>query len=578
MDNSFSRWDRLSGQYDFIQRETLLDYTEAYGALYSALKLALDTQTSPLRVLDLGCGTGQASRTVLKVAADRKTHFTFIDGSNAMLQLARQAFLDHEAEFHCMPFESEELWGKLPDGSFHLVVAAYALHHLPAQAHMKLYQRISRVLKPSGLVAILDIHRPTAFAKELADKAYCTLRSESFEAAVRAGDALLNDAAPSTRNFDQPIRIQDHLTWCYQAELEATVAWQGLESCVLLARRSLLNGEVSATSRLMSARAEQAPSLFPSVLDTIGLTPLVRLDRFCVEAEIEGNILAKLDSFNPGLSKKDRIAIAMLESAIRDNRLAPDQPVVELTSGNTGTGLAIACAVMQHPFIAVMSAGNSSERAQMMAALGAEVVIVPQTPDSRPGQVSGEDLALVEQHTQTLVRCRGAFRADQFLLPENITAHEFGTGVELWEQSGGDIQAFVDFAGTGGTFTGVARALKARRAGIRCYAVEPAGAPVLAGALVTDSRHRIQGGGYAIPLTLFDPRVCDGFISVQDEEAITATRMLARSEGILAGFSSGANLAAALQLLRTQHRGETIACLICDSGVKYLSTDLFPKA
>lgn len=311
-----------------------------------------------------------------------------------------------------------------------------------------------------------------------------------------------------------------------------------------------------------------------SILDAIGHTPLVALHRFC--AGLDGLILMKIEFLNPGFSKKDRIAYQMIRGMRESGRLAPGHPVIELTSGNTGTGLAMVCAVLGHPFIAVMSAGNSMERARMMAALGAEVVLVPQAPGSRPGQVSGDDLALVERRTQELVKERGAFRADQFLMEENVMAHRLGTGAELWTQSKGKLSAFVDFVGSGGTFTGVAQALKERNPRIQCYAVEPAGAALLAGEPVTNAGHRIQGGGYARTLPLFDYSVCDGFLKVDDRQAIEAARRLARSEGIFAGFSTGANLAAAVHLFQGPYRGGTVACLACDSALKYLSTDLFP--
>src|SRR5215471_17387367 len=163
-----------------------------------------------------------------------------------------------------------------------------------------------------------------------------------------------------------------------------------------------------------------------SLLDSIGETPLVELTRF--GSGLEGRILAKLEYLNPGASKKDRIALQMIEDAEADGRLTAGQTVVELTSGNTGTGLAIVCAVKGYRFVAVMSQGNSPERARMMRGLGAEVVLVPQAPGSVVGQVSGDDLALVEEATVRIVRERSAFRADQFRLHSNFRAHYLHTG------------------------------------------------------------------------------------------------------------------------------------------------------
>lgn len=313
-----------------------------------------------------------------------------------------------------------------------------------------------------------------------------------------------------------------------------------------------------------------------SVIDAIGGTPLVRLDRLVGAHGLSGTILAKLDYLNPGSSKKDRAARGLIEDAERRGLLEPGQAVVELTSGNMGTGLAIVCAIKGHPFVAVMSKGNSPERAQQMRGLGAEVVLVDQRPDSVPGQVSGGDLEEVEKEAQRLTRERGAFRADQFHRDGAWLAHYHGTGPEFWMQSGGAIDAFADFAGTGGTYAGVTRALKERNPNIKCYVVEPQDAAVLAGEPVTRPNHPIQGGGYAIAdLAFLQGVAVDGYLTINGEEARNTARDLARLEGIFAGFSSGANVAAALRLLAGDMRGRTVAVMICDSGLKYLSTDLW---
>ena len=171
---------------------------------------------------------------------------------------------------------------------------------------------------------------------------------------------------------------------------------------------------------------------------------------------------------------------------------------------------------------------------------------------------------------------RGAFRADQFRLQGNFRAHFLGTGAEFIRQSGGQIDVFCDFAGTGGTFSGCAAVFKAFNPAIRCYVVEPAGAGILAGEPVSYPNHRIQDGGYALAdLPLLNPAHVDGYLQVSDVEAVEIARRLAHEEGIFAGFSSGANVAAALHLLQTECRGGTVAVLMCDSGLKYLSTDLW---
>ncbi len=313
--------------------------------------------------------------------------------------------------------------------------------------------------------------------------------------------------------------------------------------------------------------------LYPSVLDAIGGTPLVELSR--VSRGLEGRVFAKLEFLNPGYSKKDRIARQMIEEAEAGGALGPGDTVVELTSGNTGTGLAIVCAAKGYRFVAVMSRGNSIERARMMAALGAEVVLVDQCPESTPGEVSGADLARVEEKAREIVEQRGAFRADQFQLEGNSRAHYQHTAPEIMRQSGG-IDAFCDFIGSGGSFAGCARYFKECDSAIQCYIVEPAGAAAFAGETVTRPNHRIQGGGYAMrDLALIDRALVDGCLQVSDADAREMTRRLAKEEGLFAGYSSGANLAAAFQLLQSAHRGGRIAILLPDSGLKYLSTDLW---
>jgi cysteine synthase A len=321
------------------------------------------------------------------------------------------------------------------------------------------------------------------------------------------------------------------------------------------------------------------------VVEAIGWTPLVRLDRFAAKRALPSScgLLAKCDYLNPGHSKKDRIARQIIEDAEREGKLRPHsgQSVIELTSGNTGTGLAIVCGVRGYHFIAVMSAGNSKERAQMMRALGAEVVLVPQAPNSRPGQVTGADIELVEQATQKLALERNAFRADQFNNRGNFRAHYLHTGPELWEQAAHQIHAFVDFVGSAGTFAGVAQFLKEQNKEILCYVVEPEKAAILATNQVQDSNHRIQGGGYSMDgksLPLLNKNFIDGYLKVSDEEVIETGRLLARTEGIFAGFSAAANLCAAEKLIKNKYErlhNKNVVFMMSDSGMKYLSTDLW---
>ncbi|NOE36114.1 PLP-dependent cysteine synthase family protein [Ruegeria sp. HKCCD7318] len=313
-----------------------------------------------------------------------------------------------------------------------------------------------------------------------------------------------------------------------------------------------------------------------SIIGAIGNTPLVRLDRLVKHYGCKGTILAKLDHLNPGFSKKDRAALGVIEAAERDGTLRPGQTVVELTSGNMGTGLAIICGIKGYPFVAVMSKGNSLERARMMSALGAEVVLVDQLPESRSGEVSGADLAEVDRVATELTKELGAFRADQFRRVGNPRSHEQMTGPELWEQSGGRIDAFCDFVGSGGTLAGTSKFLRSQNPDIKCYPIEPEGAAVIAGQDAVKPEHPIQGGGYIMgDLDFLRGLSWDGFLQVDGDKARQTSRDLARLEGIFAGFSAGANVAGAIELLKGPHEGQTIAVVICDSGLKYLSTDLF---
>ena len=327
------------------------------------------------------------------------------------------------------------------------------------------------------------------------------------------------------------------------------------------------------------APMRRSEGVLNSAIEAIGDTPLVALSR--LTKDVDGRILAKMDYLNPGFSKKDRIARQIIEDAEAEAALRPGQTVVELTSGNTGTGLAIVCGIKGYPFVAVMSKGNSPERARMMRALGAEVVLVDQLPDSKPGRVSGGDLDRVERVTRQIVQERDAFRADQFQLEGNVRAHFLRTGPEIVRQSSGAFDVFCDFPGTGGSFAGCAAAFKAHNPTIQCFIVEPEGAAILSGEPVTHPNHRIQGGGYAMPwarLPLLKRQHVDGAVKVTDEEALQTARRLAEVEGIFAGFSSGANVSAALQLLQSGSRGKTIVVLLNDSGLKYLSTDLWGDA
>lgn len=315
-------------------------------------------------------------------------------------------------------------------------------------------------------------------------------------------------------------------------------------------------------------------AILSDVTKAMKSSPLVALDRLTGTLGLDGRILCKLDYLLPGGSKKDRAALRIIRDAEASGELSPGQTVVELTSGNMGTGLAIVCGVLGYPFVAVMSEGNSTERAKMMRALGAEVVLVPQSAQGRDGNVSGADLGLVEAEAQRQTRERGAFRADQFQRQGNAASHFDGTGPEIWEQSDGAVTAFVDFVGSGGTLAGCSRFLSAK--GVSCFAVEPVGAEAISSGSRRKPEHPIQGGGYDMPdLHLLESASFMGVLKVDGIAARSMARKLAIEEGIFAGYSTGANLAAAIQVLRGPMPGACVAMIACDSGMKYLSTDLW---
>jgi cysteine synthase A len=306
-----------------------------------------------------------------------------------------------------------------------------------------------------------------------------------------------------------------------------------------------------------------------SVLELIGSTPLVKLSRL---HRGPGRVLAKAEFRNPGGSMKDRAALQIVRDAEREGRLRAGQSVVEMTSGNMGAGLAIACGATGHPFVAVMSAGNSPARRAQMAALGAEVVLVDQV-DGAPGRVTGRDIQAAVTRAIALAGERGAFYVDQFNNASGIRAHETTTGPEIWEQTAGAIDAFVCVVGTGASFIGVGRCLRARSdRRIRLYAVEPAQSRPLAGEQVARSQHVLQGTGYGIVPPLWKGFDADGFLAVSDEDAVACQRDLGRLEGLFVGLSSAANVRAVSRLAASGELGEdpTIVTLLCDTGLKYI--------
>jgi len=311
--------------------------------------------------------------------------------------------------------------------------------------------------------------------------------------------------------------------------------------------------------------------IYDSVLDLIGLTPLVRLSR--IKKDIKTTILAKLEYYNPSGSVKDRIALFMIEEAERQGIIKKGDSIVEPTSGNTGTSLALVCALKGYHMIAVMPEQMSQERKDMIAAFGAEIVLVPSHGNAEPGTFTKEDVEGALIKAEELASKPGHFMPNQFANPANTLAHKMTTSEEIWEETGGKIDAFIAGVGTSGTAMGVCIGLKEKNPSIKIYVVEPTDSAVISGEC--PGYHRIQGIGEGFIPDLFEGENFDGIVKVSDIEAKATACRLARLEGIFAGYSAGANVFASLQVARELGEGKTIVTVIPDSGMKYLSTELF---
>ncbi len=306
------------------------------------------------------------------------------------------------------------------------------------------------------------------------------------------------------------------------------------------------------------------PTIHPNVLSLIGRTPLVRLSRF--GAGLPGRLVAKLESANPGGSVKDRIALAMIEAAEEEGRLAPGAHIVEPTSGNTGIGLAMAAAAKGYRLTLTMPESMSVERRVLLAAYGAELVLTP-----APGGMSE---AVAE--AARLAEANGWFMPQQFANPANPEVHLRTTAQEIWADTEGLADVLVAGVGTGGTITGVGRFLKDKKPDVRVVAVEPAESPVLSGG--APGPHGIQGIGAGFVPKVLDTAIYDEVISVGVEDARATARKLARTEGILAGVSGGAALCAAEAVARhPDHRDRLIVVILPDTGERYLSTPLYAR-
>jgi cysteine synthase A len=302
------------------------------------------------------------------------------------------------------------------------------------------------------------------------------------------------------------------------------------------------------------------PAIAESVLDLIGGTPLVRLNR--VRPRQGAELLAKVESLNPGGSVKDRIAISMVEAAERDGRLRPGATLVEPTSGNTGIGLAMVAAARGYRLILTMPEDMSAERRQLLARFGAEIVLTPAI-EGMTGAVYAARQLLLEHADYVMPQ--------QFENPANPQAHRDTTAREILAATGGELDAFVVGVGTGGTITGVGEVLKAHRPDILIVAVEPSASPVLQGGRARP--HGIQGIGASFVPGVLNREVMDRIVSVDDDDAFATSLRLTREEGLLVGVSAGANVFAAVQVAEELGSGKRVVTLLPDTGERYLSME-----
>lgn len=313
--------------------------------------------------------------------------------------------------------------------------------------------------------------------------------------------------------------------------------------------------------------SKQTDEIKSSALELIGNTPIVALDRLHTGP---GRILAKCEFMNPGASIKCRSSLSMIEKARKSGELKPGMPVVEVTSGNQGCGLAVVCAVLGHPLTLTMSKGNSAQRALHMEALGAKCVRVPQV-EGTYGNVTLADVKAVEEVGMELIEKQDAYYVNQFNNSCNADAHYETTGPEIWRQTGQRLDAFVATVGTAGTFMGTSKFLKEQNPEIKTYVVEPAGAEAIKGEPITKPLHLLQGSGYGCIPNLFSFEYMDGTLSVTDEEAVKYVKLIGEKEGLFVGYTSGANVAAAVKLLNSGLVPDDawVVTMLNDTGLKY---------
>jgi len=303
-------------------------------------------------------------------------------------------------------------------------------------------------------------------------------------------------------------------------------------------------------------------NIYQNAIDLIGTTPMVRINK--ISGLAGGNVYAKMESFNPGGSIKDRICLSMIEAAEKAGKIHPGDTIVEPTSGNTGIGLALVAAVKGYKAILVMPESMSTERFGLLSSFGAEVILTPAIDGMKGSIIEAERLLKENPHY---------FMPDQFSNPANPEVHRKTTGPEIWDALNGEIAAFVAAVGTGGTITGVGELLKERKKSIKIIAVEPASSPVLSGG--SPGPHKIQGIGAGFIPKVLNRGIIDEVIPVTDDEAFETAKLLAKEEGLMVGISSGANVFAAMKVAKRLGAGKNVVTVLPDTGERYISIEKY---
>lgn len=303
--------------------------------------------------------------------------------------------------------------------------------------------------------------------------------------------------------------------------------------------------------------------IYSGISQLIGNTPMVELLR--MSAGLHARVLLKLESHNPSYSVKDRLALALIEDAEEKGLLGESATIIEPTSGNTGIGLAMICAERSYKLIVTMPESVSVERRMLIRAFGGEIILTPADLGMKGAIAKAKEI-----HEMT----PGSFIPFQFSNPANPKKHRETTALEIWRDTDGEVDIFVAGVGTGGSITGVGSVLKKKKPGAKVYAVEPTTSPVLSGG--EPGKHKIQGIGAGFIPEVMDMSIVDEVILISEDDAFNTAHRIMREEGILCGISSGANVSAAMQIAsRPENTGKTIVTIICDTGERYLSTDLF---